>query len=175
VPINNIVDSLKSAGRVIALSNLTTGAIWEPLSFRLDRSTGLVSSLRAEPISSHGIGANVIELSGGTLSRRILAIYKISDEWMLFDGKHEHPLKNVTLAWTRGLRIIPGFLCLAKLTLYCNGTSTEITYFRPSFRHWFEGGWTLDDIDIGNYIFCLGANPAARMRLDAALKVRKNG
>jgi hypothetical protein len=165
-----------SSGNLVSLKNLTDGAIWEPLSFRMDRSTGLIVSVRRElgvqPIPD-GLGANLITVSKGRLSRRMLAIFKVADAWVLFDGDIEHPLTSVALSWTPGMQIIPGILSLATLALNCNGVVTEIKYFRPSLRHWFEGGWALEDVDIGHVIARLSKNPVGLLRLDSALKMNE--
>jgi hypothetical protein len=165
-----------SSGSFVSLSNLTAGAIWEPLSFRLDRFTGLIFTARKErgaQLIPDGLGANVITLSKGGLSRRMLAIYKVGEEWKLFDGNIEHPLASVTVSWAPGTQIIPRVFSLATLKFICNGIVTEIKYFRPSLRHWFEGGWALEDIDIGHLIARLSKNPVGLLRLDSALKMGK--
>ena len=163
-----------SSDNFVFLKNLTAGAIWEPLSFRMDRSTGLIFSVRRElgvqPIPN-GLGANVITVSKGRLSRRMLAIFKVAEAWMLFDGDIEHPLTSVAVSWTPGMQIIPGFFGFATLALNCNGVVIEIKYFRPSLRHWFEGGWALEDIDIGHLIARLSKNPVGLLRLESALKM----
>ena len=166
--------SPNSSGSFVSLENLTAGAIWEPISFRLDRFTGLIFSVRkelgAQPIPN-GLGANVITVSKGGLSRRMLAIFKVDEEWTLFDGDIERPLTSVAVSWTPGLQIIPGIFSLATLALNCNGVVTEIKYFRPSLRHWFEGGWSMEDIDIGHLIAGLSKNPIGLSRLESALKM----
>jgi hypothetical protein len=164
----------KSSDRFIQLHNLTSGAIWEPLSFRLDRFTGLNLSVRKTPVEQpghHGLGANLITLSNGRLSRRTLAIFKVAEVWMLFDGVFARPLTGISTSWMQGVRIIPGVFSLATLALSCDGVVTEIKYFRPTLRHWFEGGWALEDIDIGHLIARLSKNPAGLSRLEHALKL----
>lgn len=172
--INQSADSPKHHDSVISLKNLTAGAIWEARSFTLDRSAGmnfLVGEVRPDDLGTVGIAAYVITFSEGSLSRRLLAIYKVADEWMLFDGKNERALKSVLVAWTPGIKIFPGFISLATLQLRFNGVDTIIKYFRPSLRHWFEGGWSMEDIDIGHQIACLSKNPSGLIRLESALKM----
>ncbi|WP_426103043.1 hypothetical protein [Massilia sp. TSP1-1-2] len=119
------IDSSECVGSIVSLANLTTGAIWAPMSFELDRSTGVTAAIRkvrAEEPAPDGVGANVITLSQGGLSRRTLAIYQADeDEWMLFDGKREYHLENVVVTWTKGIQIIPGVFSLATLALNCAG------------------------------------------------------
>jgi len=103
----------------------------------------------------------------------MLAIYKVAETWMLFDGDIEHPLTSVAVSWTPGMQIIPGIFGLATLVLNCNGVVTEIKYFRPSLRHLFEGGWALEDIDIGHLIVRLSKNPVGLLRLESALKMEE--
>lgn len=160
----------------VSLANLTAGAIWEPLSFILNRSTAIVSLDRRRHTKesvTDGLGTTVVTLSKGGLSRRILAIYNVEGEWTLFDGHHEHPLKSVVVTWERGVSIIPGVFSIATLKLNCGGVVAEIKYFRPHLRHWFESGWALEDIDIGHLIARLSRNPLGRTRLDNALKTGK--
>ena len=161
--------------RIVSLANLTTGAILEPLSFKLDRATGLIAAVRKERLEERapdGIGANVITFSKGRLGRRLLAIYKAADgEWMFFDGKHEYHLEAVVFTWKKGVLIIPGVFSLAILELNCAGVVSSVNYFRPYLRYWSEGGWALEDIDIGHLIARLSKNPAGRARLDDALKM----
>ena len=163
-----------SSGSFVYLKNLTAGAIWEPLAFRLNRFTGVTFSVRKElgaRPTPNGIGARVITVSKSGLSKRMLAIYKVAEEWTLFDGDIAYPLTSVAVSWTPGMQIFPGVFSFATLALNCNGVVTEINYFRPSLRHWFEGGWALEDIDIGHLIARLSKNPIGLSRLDSALKM----
>jgi hypothetical protein len=156
----------------ISITNLTAGAIWEPESFRLDRSIGLVSSVckdRGQQRTSDGLGAKVVVVSDGQASRLTLAIFKVEEKWMLFDGHSERPLESVAVSWRPGIQIIPGLLSFATLILNIDGDATEIQYLRPSLRHWFEEGWALDDIDIGHLVARLSKNPLGLARLEHAL------
>jgi hypothetical protein len=101
----------------------------------------------------------------------MLAIFKVDEEWKLFDGDIEYPLTSVAVSWKTGMSIIPGILSVATLVLNHNAVITEIKYFRPSLRHWFEGGWALEDIDIGHLIARLSKNPIGLSRLERALKM----
>jgi hypothetical protein len=160
--------------RIISLTNLTAGAIWEPQSFRLDRSTGQIFSVckeRGQQSTSDGLGAKVVKLSDGQASRLTLAIFKAEEKWMLFDGHCEHPLDSVAVSWQPGIKIIPGVLSFAALIVQTNCSTIEIRYLRPSLRHWFEGGWALDDIDIGHLIARLSKNPIGLARLEHSLTV----
>lgn len=101
----------------------------------------------------------------------MLAIFKVGEEWTLFDGQIEYPLESVSVSWNAGVHLVPRVLSLATITVTCNGFATEFRYFRPSLRHWFEGGWALEDIDIGYLIAQLSKNPIGLSRLDSALKM----
>ena len=172
--LDHCAGSPASANGSVFLENLTIGAVWEPLSFRLDRFKGLTFSARPEPGAQpkyDGLGANLIVLSKRRLSRRMLAIFKVDEEWKLFDGDIEYPLTSVAVSWKTGMSIIPGILSVATLVLNHNAVITEIKYFRPSLRHWFEGGWALEDIDIGHLIARLSKNPIGLSRLERALKM----
>lgn len=142
--IKHSVDTPDRERRIVSLANLTTGAIWEPLSFELDRATGLIAAVRKERVEEpvpDGVGANVITFSKDGLGKRLLAIYKEADgEWMFFDGKYEYHLEAVVITWTKDVRIIPGVFSLAILELNCAGVVSTVNYFRPFLRYWSDGG-----------------------------------
>lgn len=157
----------------VYLSNLSYGAIWEAFSFTLNRSTGSIFSNRKRPsagAADDGEGAYVVTWEKNGLSRRMLAIYLVADEWMLFDGVQEFPLQGVAVTWTRHIPLFPGFISLATLTLRREGGSTSITYFRPTLRYFFERWWSFDDIDMGHNIFTLSHDSAMLARFGATRK-----
>ena len=154
---------------MIILSNLTSGARWEPLFYRLDRITGAstgVSKLDASE-KAIGLGSSLLTVSSGRLTKRLLGIYCDNEKWLIFDGEREIRIEEVKATWKAGPSLL-GF-GLASLKLEFANTVETITYIRPWLRHAFEGGWTLTDIDIAWVVTeCIG-DEAVRVRLRRSL------
>jgi hypothetical protein len=115
----------------------------------------------------------LLTVSKGRLSTRLLAIYLVNSEWIVFDGEREDRISNVVATWEEGPSLLGG-LGIASLSLQIAGSQETITYFRPWLRHWFESGWSLNDVDIAWVVPHLIADEAARARLRQALDVEQH-
>lgn len=150
---------------MIIIRNLTSGALWEPRFFLLHRETCVWSPARQEGLSAkaNGLGATLLTVTNNRLERRLLALYLLGDDWMIFDGAREVEGTKVCATWQA--QFPSSGIGLASLSLKGNDSPTTITYLRPWLRHWFEGGWALNDIDIGWLIAHYMKNDArARLR-----------
>lgn len=157
---------------MVRLQNLASGAPWEPRFFELDRTgkkSRAIRRMASMPSKPSGLGSRLLVVLNGRLTSRFLAVYFIDGEWKLFDGECERSLANTTAVWRKDTSIAGG-LGLAVLSLELPGSMKTITYFRPWLRHWFEGGWSLDDVDMGCVTASLIGSEAARSRLASALQ-----
>lgn len=154
----------------IVLRNLAAGAPWASRFFRLDRSTGIATGFRTLGPSEHvvGIGSRLLARSDGHCAVTLLGIYVEQAEWIFLDGEQHVRIENVTASWNAGPSLLGG-LGLASLKVKLPTSTKSMTYLRPWLRHWFEGGWTLSDIDIACVSPQLLTDEAARTRLLRAL------
>lgn len=130
------------------LRNLTLAAPWTPRFYNLDWNSGVWKPTAAPASDSRvsGYGSTLLTLTDRGWIKRLLAIYLRNGEWKIFDGELEMPLIGDIAKW-RSQKIGQ-----ASLTLHSSTGDKRIVYFRPWLRHWFEGGWSLDDIDIAHLI-----------------------
>jgi hypothetical protein len=147
---------------MIFLRNLTSSAPWEPRFFRLDHLSGEISGVQSLDTSDHatGLASGLITFSAAGFRKKVLAIFMNNSEWFFFDGIKSLRANEVRANWQSRL---PGF---AELSLDFDKSTRVISYIRPWLRHSFEGGWKLEDVDIGFVINkCLNDDDAlSRMR-----------
>lgn len=133
---------------IILLRNFTCGAAWTPPFYSLDENGWAWKGVKVPKSKTHisGYGSTVISFSNGRLIKILLAVYARNGTWMIFDGEQE-----LSVAGARAKRSLGNFY-RTFLTLQTPKANKTLNYFRPWLRHWFEEGWTLDDIDIANLI-----------------------
>jgi hypothetical protein len=156
---------LSLSGRFF-LRNLTGGAAWQPEFF--DLNVGKVieysgrDSLRSA--KAEGFASKVIGIFNGKFREVFFAIFFHENEWMVFDGQEVRLLGDVNIEWHRS-RISLFGAGIATLKISDAVESKSISYFRPWLRHWFEDGWSIDDIDVGWVIKHLASDADAKVRL----------
>lgn len=156
----------------ITLSNLTSGAPWSPRQFRLEPTSGTYSPIRQRNVESPvaGIGSILLTVSDGVWKRRLFAIYRENGNWTVFDGVKPVPINGLAVV-QETVSLLYRWLSLARVTLRTAQSRESILYFRPWFRHTFEGGWALSDVDIAAALTIYVTDSAARQRLKDALDI----
>ncbi|WP_157597687.1 MULTISPECIES: hypothetical protein [unclassified Rhizobacter] len=161
------INDRSKSHRKVVLRNLTSGAPWETEFFELDTSNAsfkVLSSCIAEKGKPVGFGSKVVSILRGKPLRIFLAVYFAENEWRFFDGHDDFSLKDLNVRWRRyGVQILS--FGVASLDVSSPSGSKSINYFRPWVRHWFEEGWSLDDIDIGWVVSHLSSDADAKARL----------
>lgn len=150
------------------LRNHAAGAPWTPRFFSLDEKRAIWSGAgkAAARAGIAGFASTLLTLVDGRLVTRLLAVYLSDDTWMVFDGEREWPAAELSSTWHGGRFVGLG---PATLTLRTGTGSQSITYLRPWVRHWFEGGWALEDIDIAHFVHSCTSNPAVLPRLKSVV------
>lgn len=164
--VSNEVD--KVGQRNFIIQNLASGAFWAPPYYNLTPSSGTWTSVHALPPGGRisGIGSHVICTEHG-VRKRFLAVYFDENVFHIFDGIREIKASSASATW-RKARWPRSLLGLAELGISINGKKETITYFRPSLRHWFEGG-TLNDTDMAHAVNTYVNDSEAKERLLNAL------
>lgn len=151
----------------VLLRNFTASAPWASRFYFLDGNSGEWEGI-STPTSQaciSGYASTLITCSDGVYIKKLFAIYLRNDLWMIFDGEREIQLLRSAAQW------MPRNFGRASLFLKSSSNSNTITYWKPWLRHWFEDGWSLNDIDIAHLI-CRGINDkAVLVRLEEALKI----
>lgn len=152
---------------MLFLRNLTPGAPWSPRFYSLDETSGIWESQAAHssgnPVS--GYASTLLTLSNDGWTKKLYAIYLRNKRWMIFDGDQEIPLDEAIIDRR------PTKIGQASMTLESSVGRKSIAYLRPWIRHWFEGGWSLDDIDIANLISQSSKDTNVLTRLQRALNL----
>ncbi len=117
-----------------------------------------------------GMASTVLCISPFRPFRRLLAIYLDGESWRIFEGEREFHLTCVAVSW-RVKWEFPWLGLFAEFSVKSEGQTLRYVYFRPNFRQFFEGGWALDDSDIGSVIAGLAAKSVTRDRVKAALEM----
>lgn len=164
------INDRSSSPRKVVLRNLTNGAPWQAELFELAIEGPSFKSLKeeAEKGGAVGFGSKVIGFSKGRLREVFLAVYFLENEWIVFDGCRARALGSVSVRWSVSRFNILG-AGIATLHISDDVESESVSYFRPWLRHWFEDGWSLDDVDIGWVVGHLASNADAKVRLLEAL------
>lgn len=156
---------------MIVLQNLTSSAPWEPRYYCLNAKNATWIGRRGIESAQdvHGIGSTCYEITERGLCKRLLAFYRHSNDWFIFDGKVANKRDDVVADW-RSASLPSRLLGIAVLRLEIAGSVKDLVYVRPWLRHCFEGGWALEDVDIAWLIPKLASDEASRQRLLHALQ-----
>lgn len=148
------------------LSNIASGACWSSPLYRFDHLNGNYTRLYNEQDSEQkviGLASELIVFTSGRFQSRLIAIYYLRGDWLIFDGATQTRLSEINIE--RRTSDFVSSSILGCLTIKRDGIINKILYFRPLLRHLFEDGWAIDDIDIGCVIERLANDEAARSRL----------
>lgn len=113
-----------------------------------------------------GFGQLVFGAKG--VQRTVIGIFYFKDQWFICRNSDAIPLDEAEIFW-KCRKFIPGFIEIAALSFSYKDKIFETNYFRPTFRHVFEGGWGLNDVDMGFLIAQAAKNDAVRSRLLEAI------
>jgi len=111
-----------------------------------------------------GVGSTVLVMREQRLIKSLFAIYWDGARWVVFDGDSHVGIEGMHVTCNKGWWFL-GLFQRASLVLDGPAMHRTVVYLRPTLRHWFVGGWKLDDIDIGRMIADLVTDKHARERV----------